>query len=181
MPSGILREAGFDEELLPYITLSTGAIETLAAIISGLVIERIGRKPLLIFGFLAMAVFYSLLTVFLKFQDSQSWMPYLSYACILAVIASFCSGPVQDELRAVDRRRNGEESEEKWRKVEESGEKWRLKTIPWCSPPQEDACLFVQIRTGSPSHGAGNDGRSLMDLAQLPPAAPAEGSLPPQT
>ncbi|XP_056292928.1 solute carrier family 2, facilitated glucose transporter member 9 isoform X2 [Pseudoliparis swirei] len=91
--SGILREAGFDEDLLPYITLSTGAIETLAAIISGLVIERIGRKPLLIFGFSAMAVFYSLLTVFLKFQDSRSWMPYLSYACILAVIASFCSGP----------------------------------------------------------------------------------------
>lgn len=32
--NGILREAGFAENLLPYITLSTGAIETLAAIIS---------------------------------------------------------------------------------------------------------------------------------------------------
>nr|QDF45866.1 glucose transporter 9-1 [Lateolabrax maculatus]QDF45867.1 glucose transporter 9L [Lateolabrax maculatus] len=91
--NGILREAGFAEEILPYITLSTGAIETLAAIISGLVIERIGRKPLLIFGFSAMAVFFSLLTVFLNFQDSVSWMPYLSYVSILAVIASFCSGP----------------------------------------------------------------------------------------
>ncbi|XP_054640099.1 solute carrier family 2, facilitated glucose transporter member 9 [Dunckerocampus dactyliophorus] len=91
--NGILQAAGFDETLIPYITLSTGAIETLAAIVSGLVIERIGRKPLLIFGFTAMAVFFSLLTVFLNFQDSVSWMPYLSYACILAVIASFCSGP----------------------------------------------------------------------------------------
>ncbi|XP_062253470.1 solute carrier family 2, facilitated glucose transporter member 9 [Platichthys flesus] len=91
--NGILREAGFAENLLPYITLSTGAIETLAAIISGLVIERIGRKRLLIFGFSAMAVFFSLLTVFLNFQESVSWMPYLSYICILAVIASFCSGP----------------------------------------------------------------------------------------
>ncbi|XP_037347152.1 solute carrier family 2, facilitated glucose transporter member 9 isoform X2 [Pungitius pungitius] len=91
--SGILRGAGFAENLLPYISLSTGGIETLAAIISGLVIERIGRKPLLIFGFAAMAVFFSLLTVFLNFQDSVSWMPYLSYICILAVIASFCSGP----------------------------------------------------------------------------------------
>ncbi|GLD73199.1 solute carrier family 2, facilitated glucose transporter member 9 isoform X6 [Lates japonicus] len=59
----------------------------------GLVIERIGRKPLLIFGFSAMAVFFSLLTVFLNFQDSVMWMPYLSFICILAVIASFCSGP----------------------------------------------------------------------------------------
>ncbi|KAM9859956.1 solute carrier family 2, facilitated glucose transporter member 9 [Aulostomus maculatus] len=91
--NGILREAGFAESVLPYITLSTGAIETLAAIISGLVIERIGRKPLLIFGFSAMAVFFSLLTVFLNFLDSMSWMPYLSYISILAVIASFCSGP----------------------------------------------------------------------------------------
>ncbi|XP_041811206.1 solute carrier family 2, facilitated glucose transporter member 9 isoform X1 [Chelmon rostratus] len=91
--NGILREAGFAEKVLPYITLSTGAIETLAAIISGLVIERIGRKPLLIFGFSAMAVFFSLLTVFLNIQNSVSWMPYLSYVCILAVIASFCSGP----------------------------------------------------------------------------------------
>ncbi|XP_040015325.1 solute carrier family 2, facilitated glucose transporter member 9 isoform X2 [Xiphias gladius] len=91
--NGILQEAGFAENIVPYITLSTGAIETLAAIISGLVIERIGRKPLLIFGFCAMAVFFSLLTVFLNFQDSVSWMPYLSYICIMAVIASFCSGP----------------------------------------------------------------------------------------
>ncbi|XP_067111861.1 solute carrier family 2, facilitated glucose transporter member 9 [Osmerus mordax] len=91
--NGILREAGFQEQLIPYITLSTGGIETLAAIISGLVIERIGRRPLLIFGFSAMAVCFSLLTVFLNFQDRVSWMPYLSFTCILAVIASFCSGP----------------------------------------------------------------------------------------
>ncbi|XP_020503584.1 solute carrier family 2, facilitated glucose transporter member 9 [Labrus bergylta] len=91
--NGILRDAGFAANIIPYITLSTGGVETLAAIVSGLVIERIGRKPLLIFGFSAMAVFFSLLTVFLNFQDSVSWMPYLSYSCILAVIASFCSGP----------------------------------------------------------------------------------------
>ncbi|XP_057700871.1 solute carrier family 2, facilitated glucose transporter member 9 isoform X2 [Corythoichthys intestinalis] len=91
--SGILQEAGFPENIVPYITLSTGGIETFSAIISGLVIERIGRKPLLIFGFSAMALFFSLLTVFLNFQSAVSWMPYLSYVCILAVIASFCSGP----------------------------------------------------------------------------------------
>ncbi|XP_043978729.1 solute carrier family 2, facilitated glucose transporter member 9 isoform X2 [Gambusia affinis] len=91
--NGILREAGFAEHLLPYFTLSTGGTETLAAIFSGLVIERIGRRPLLIFGFSSMAVFFSLLTIFLNFQDRVSWMPYLSYSCILAVIAGFCSGP----------------------------------------------------------------------------------------
>uniref|UniRef100_A0AAY4E982 Major facilitator superfamily (MFS) profile domain-containing protein n=1 Tax=Denticeps clupeoides TaxID=299321 RepID=A0AAY4E982_9TELE len=91
--NGIFEKAGFAKSLIPYITLSTGGIETLAAIISGLVIEKIGRKPLLIFGFSAMALFFGLLTIFLNFQDRYSWMPYLSFASILALIASFCSGP----------------------------------------------------------------------------------------
>ncbi|XP_045079264.1 solute carrier family 2, facilitated glucose transporter member 9 [Coregonus clupeaformis] len=91
--NGILRDSGFAENVIPYIVISTGGIETLAAIVSGLVIERIGRRPLLIFGFSAMAFFFGLLTVFLNFQDQYSWMPYLSFTCILAVIASFCSGP----------------------------------------------------------------------------------------
>ncbi|XP_066576125.1 solute carrier family 2, facilitated glucose transporter member 9 isoform X2 [Amia ocellicauda] len=91
--NSILKEAGFADELIPYITLSTGGIETLSAICSGLVIERVGRRPLLIAGFGAMAVSYGLLTIFLNFQSSVSWMPYLSFSCILAVIASFCTGP----------------------------------------------------------------------------------------
>uniref|UniRef100_A0A3P8V494 Major facilitator superfamily (MFS) profile domain-containing protein n=1 Tax=Cynoglossus semilaevis TaxID=244447 RepID=A0A3P8V494_CYNSE len=89
----IFKAAGFSDSIIPYITLSTGAVETLAAIASGIVIERTGRKILLIFGFSSMAVFFGLLTVFLNFQDSTPWIPYLSYVCILAVIASFCSGP----------------------------------------------------------------------------------------
>ncbi|XP_035383716.1 solute carrier family 2, facilitated glucose transporter member 9 isoform X3 [Electrophorus electricus] len=66
--NGIFEEAGFHKSTIPYITLSTGGIETVAAVISGLVIERVGRKPLLIFGFCAMAVCFTLLTIFLNFQ-----------------------------------------------------------------------------------------------------------------
>ncbi|XP_063046337.1 solute carrier family 2, facilitated glucose transporter member 9 [Engraulis encrasicolus] len=91
--NGIFAEAGFGKDLIPYITLTTGGIETLAAIVSGLVIERVGRKPLLIFGFAAMAFFFSLLTIFLNLQGSYTWMSYLSFVSILLVIASFCSGP----------------------------------------------------------------------------------------
>lgn len=91
--NGILAEAGFSPSVVPYITLSTGGVETLAAICSGLVIEHVGRRPLLIFGFSAMSVSFGLLTVFLNFQNQFPWMPYLSFGCILAIIASFCSGP----------------------------------------------------------------------------------------
>lgn len=48
----------------------------------GLVIERIGRKPLLIFGFTAMAVFFSLLTVFLNFQVSMLDDPACGNSCV---------------------------------------------------------------------------------------------------
>uniref|UniRef100_A0A4X2LYV3 Solute carrier family 2 member 9 n=1 Tax=Vombatus ursinus TaxID=29139 RepID=A0A4X2LYV3_VOMUR len=89
----IFSTAGIPTEKIPYITLSTGGIEILASIFSGLVIERLGRRPLLIGGFVLMALFFGILTVTLTLQDKAPWIPYLSIICILSIIASFCSGP----------------------------------------------------------------------------------------
>ncbi|KAM5271310.1 solute carrier family 2, facilitated glucose transporter member 9 [Ctenodactylus gundi] len=91
--NSIFGNAGIPPEKIPYITLSTGGIETLAAIFSGLVIERVGRRPLLIGGFGLMAVFFGILTVTLTLQDRAPWIPYLSIVSILLIIAAFCSGP----------------------------------------------------------------------------------------
>ncbi|KAM9087817.1 solute carrier family 2, facilitated glucose transporter member 9 isoform 1-T1 [Megaptera novaeangliae] len=91
--NSIFGKAGIPPEKIPYITLSTGGIEILAAIFSGLVIERMGRRPLLIGGFGLMTLFFGILTVTLTLQDHAPWIPYLSIVCILAIIAAFCSGP----------------------------------------------------------------------------------------
>ncbi|XP_047574831.1 solute carrier family 2, facilitated glucose transporter member 9 isoform X1 [Lutra lutra] len=91
--NSIFGKAGIPPEKIPYITLSTGGIETLAAIFSGLVIERLGRRPLLMGGFGMMALFFGILTITLTLQDHAPGIPYLSIICILAIIASFCSGP----------------------------------------------------------------------------------------
>ncbi|ELV13218.1 Solute carrier family 2, facilitated glucose transporter member 9 [Tupaia chinensis] len=91
--NSIFGKAGIPPEKIPYITLSTGGIETLAAVFSGLVIERLGRRPLLIGGFGLMAFFFGILTITLTLQDHAPWIPYLSIVGILAIIASFCSGP----------------------------------------------------------------------------------------
>ncbi|KAK1346058.1 hypothetical protein QTO34_008527 [Cnephaeus nilssonii] len=91
--NSIFGKAGIAPENIPYITLSTGGIETLASVFSGLVIERLGRRPLLIGGFGLMTLFFGILTVTLTLQDRAPWIPYLSIVCILAIIASFCSGP----------------------------------------------------------------------------------------
>ncbi|XP_012667093.1 solute carrier family 2, facilitated glucose transporter member 9 isoform X2 [Otolemur garnettii] len=91
--NSIFGNAGIPPAKIPYITLSTGGIETLAAIFSGLVIEHLGRRPLLIGGFGLMALFFGTLTITLILQDRAPWVPYLSILCILAIIASFCIGP----------------------------------------------------------------------------------------
>ncbi|XP_025933598.1 solute carrier family 2, facilitated glucose transporter member 9-like [Apteryx rowi] len=62
-------------------------------VFQGLVIERLGRRPLLIGGFGLMVVFFAVLTVSLTLQNNVHWLPYLSIFCILAIIASFCIGP----------------------------------------------------------------------------------------
>ncbi|XP_063665464.1 solute carrier family 2, facilitated glucose transporter member 9 isoform X13 [Pan troglodytes] len=57
--NSIFGKAGIPPAKIPYVTLSTGGIETLAAV----------------------------------FSDRAPWVPYLSIVGILAIIASFCSGP----------------------------------------------------------------------------------------
>ncbi|XP_038647989.1 solute carrier family 2, facilitated glucose transporter member 9 [Scyliorhinus canicula] len=89
----IFTEAGINKDHIPYITLSTGATEIAAAVISSLTIERLGRRSLLISGFGFMALFFGLLTISLHLQSKVVWMPYVSVVAILGVIAAFCIGP----------------------------------------------------------------------------------------
>ncbi|XP_060546785.1 solute carrier family 2, facilitated glucose transporter member 9 [Pantherophis guttatus] len=89
----IFKGAGLNPEMIPYVTLSTGAVEILAALFSGLVIERVGRRPLLIGGFGLMVCFFIILTMCMSLQDQAVWLRYLSIVCILAIIVSFCIGP----------------------------------------------------------------------------------------
>ena len=52
----------------------------------GLVIERIGRRPLLIFGFSTMAVCFGFLTVFLNLQVNHSIPNAYSYGAYLIAL-----------------------------------------------------------------------------------------------
>ncbi|XP_078263411.1 solute carrier family 2, facilitated glucose transporter member 9 isoform X2 [Rhinoraja longicauda] len=91
--TSIFTEAGISKDRIPYITLSTGAIEIISSVISSLTIERLGRRSLLIGGFCSMAFFFGLLTISLNLQKSVQGMSYVSVFTILGLIASFCIGP----------------------------------------------------------------------------------------
>ncbi|KAM4049153.1 solute carrier family 2, facilitated glucose transporter member 11-like [Anomaloglossus baeobatrachus] len=89
----VFKKTGIPTENIPYVTLGTGVCECITAMTCGLLIDRTGRRVLIISGYSLMALFCIILTVTLKYQDSYPWVPYLSMAALLAFMLSFGLGP----------------------------------------------------------------------------------------
>ncbi|MEQ2310619.1 hypothetical protein AMECASPLE_010940 [Ameca splendens] len=56
-------------------------------------IERVGRKPLIIGGFLFMGLCCAGITVSVLLQAQFPFMSYMSVGCVVGIIAGFCIGP----------------------------------------------------------------------------------------
>uniref|UniRef100_A0A8D2ZWH4 Solute carrier family 2, facilitated glucose transporter member 5 n=1 Tax=Scophthalmus maximus TaxID=52904 RepID=A0A8D2ZWH4_SCOMX len=92
--SYIFLAAGVPSEKVQYITIGTGASELTASILSNLLIERVGRRYLLVGGYGLMSCWSVVFTVALTLQGrGVAGMPYLSMACVFAYILSFGLGP----------------------------------------------------------------------------------------
>ncbi|XP_071768787.1 solute carrier family 2, facilitated glucose transporter member 11-like [Centroberyx gerrardi] len=91
--SYVFKEAGISAEKIQYITIGTGTCEFTACIMCNLLIERKGRRFLLMGGYVLMTGWAVVFTIALSFEHKVSWMPYLSMACIFTYILSFGMGP----------------------------------------------------------------------------------------
>ncbi|XP_060105772.1 solute carrier family 2, facilitated glucose transporter member 11 [Heteronotia binoei] len=91
--SYVFQEAGIPYDKIQYYIIGTGSCELITAMTCNLIIERAGRRMLMIGGYSLMAVWAVVFMVALSLQDKISWMPYLSMACIFAYILSFGIGP----------------------------------------------------------------------------------------
>lgn len=92
--SYIFLAAGIPLAKVQYITIGTGASELTASILSNLLIERVGRKYLLVGGYSLMCCWSIVFTAALILQShGVAGMPYLSMACVFAYILSFGLGP----------------------------------------------------------------------------------------
>ncbi|XP_066522357.1 solute carrier family 2, facilitated glucose transporter member 11 [Hoplias malabaricus] len=91
--SYIFQEAGIPSDKIQYAVIGTGACEFTASIVSNLLIERVGRRLLLIVGYALMAVWALVFTVALSLLGRVPGMPYLSMVCIFVYILSFGMGP----------------------------------------------------------------------------------------
>ncbi|NXY50511.1 GTR11 protein, partial [Ceuthmochares aereus] len=89
----IFKQAGISAEKIPYVTLGTGGCECLTALTCGLLIDYVGRRCLIIGGYLLMTLWSIVLTLSLTYQELYSWVPYVSMAAIFAFILSFGLGP----------------------------------------------------------------------------------------
>ncbi|XP_069352812.1 solute carrier family 2, facilitated glucose transporter member 11 isoform X2 [Eulemur rufifrons] len=91
--SSLFWEAGVPGEKVQYAIIGTGGCELLSAIVSCVVIEKLGRRLLLMGGYCLMAGWACVFTAALCLQSSLPGMPYLAMACVFAFILSFGIGP----------------------------------------------------------------------------------------
>ncbi|XP_041836328.1 solute carrier family 2, facilitated glucose transporter member 11 isoform X2 [Melanotaenia boesemani] len=91
--SYVFKEAGIADDTIQYITIGTGTCEFTACIMCNLLIERKGRRFMLMGGFILMTIWAIVFTIALAFEHYISWMSYLSMACIFTYILSFGMGP----------------------------------------------------------------------------------------
>ncbi|KAK5850468.1 hypothetical protein PBY51_001348 [Eleginops maclovinus] len=90
----IFLAAGIPAQKIQYITIGTGASEFTASILSNLLIERVGRRYLLIGGYSLMSFWTVVFTVALNLQSrGVTGMAYLSMVCVFCYILSFGLGP----------------------------------------------------------------------------------------
>ncbi|XP_052653162.1 solute carrier family 2, facilitated glucose transporter member 9-like [Harpia harpyja] len=69
----VLRTAGFEEGLIPYVSLGVGLCVFLPTLLCTFIIEQFGRKTLLCKGYAFMALALSVLTVTLSLQVRRNF------------------------------------------------------------------------------------------------------------
>ncbi|XP_057711816.1 solute carrier family 2, facilitated glucose transporter member 5-like isoform X2 [Corythoichthys intestinalis] len=89
----IYATAGVVENDIQYVTVGTGAVNVFMTIAAVFVVEASGRRLLLLSGFGICCGACALLTAALIFQESVTWMPYVSITCVILYITGHAIGP----------------------------------------------------------------------------------------
>jgi len=79
--------------------VGVGTVNVLMTVVAAGIIERVGRKKLLVYGFGAMVFWCLVLTIILNLligltaDGSTHWLSYLSIICVIGYIVGFAVGP----------------------------------------------------------------------------------------
>eukprot|EP00106_Octopus_bimaculoides_P020078 XP_014787520.1 PREDICTED: solute carrier family 2, facilitated glucose transporter member 1-like [Octopus bimaculoides] len=94
----IFTQAQLDQKAIPYAIVGTGVTNVFATIIVIPLMEKLGRRPLLLSPTAIMALAMLILSIFLNIQESYgdekapSWMGYVSIIIMLVYIIGFAVG-----------------------------------------------------------------------------------------
>ncbi|NXO73698.1 GTR5 protein, partial [Phainopepla nitens] len=89
----IFESAGVPSHSIQYVTVSIGAINVVMTLLAVFIVESLGRRILLLAGFLLCSASCAILTLALNLQNTISWMSYLSIVCVIAYIIGHAIGP----------------------------------------------------------------------------------------
>ncbi|KAM4763807.1 solute carrier family 2, facilitated glucose transporter member 11-like isoform 4-T4 [Cyanocitta cristata] len=90
-PWQLFTDRGVRWQLITVIVMTMG--QQLSGINAGLLIDHVGRRCLIIGGYVLMTLWCTVLTFSLTYQELYSWVPYMSMTCVFAFILSFGLGP----------------------------------------------------------------------------------------
>ena len=88
----IFRRAAIQDEHIQYAVFATGLINVICTIVCVPLIDKLGRKPLLVYPMFVIIVDFLLLTAFLILQPNDKIYSYLSIVCIIIFIVCFAVG-----------------------------------------------------------------------------------------
>ncbi|KAI0982741.1 hypothetical protein GJ496_000411 [Pomphorhynchus laevis] len=86
----MFKTAGIPDHYLHYATAVTGLINVIITIVSIQLIERVGRKPLIIYPMVLMITTFILLTVFVQLNDKYH-SPTIGYVCVVLILIFICA------------------------------------------------------------------------------------------
>ncbi|KAA8591165.1 hypothetical protein FQN60_002108 [Etheostoma spectabile] len=89
----IYATAGVKQSDIQYVTVGTGAVNVFMTMAAVFIVEASGRRLLLLCGFGICCGACVLLTVALTFQESVTWMPYISITCVIIYVIGHAIGP----------------------------------------------------------------------------------------
>ncbi|KAM8961117.1 solute carrier family 2, facilitated glucose transporter member 11-like [Pelodytes ibericus] len=91
--SSVFVTAGLPDDQIPYMSLGMGSCEVMSSLLCTVLMERCGRKTLLLGSYGLMAIMLALLTITLSLQGWYNWIPYCSAVIIFLYTLFFGVGP----------------------------------------------------------------------------------------
>lgn len=89
----IFRMAQLDDKNAQYATLGMGAVNVFMTVVSMFIVEKAGRKTLLLIGFAGMCCTTILLTIALAYVQDALWVSYVSILLVILFVVMFAIGP----------------------------------------------------------------------------------------